>query len=157
TSSLSGTRSNQLSYEPANICWAGDFMTACESVNHETGILRAETEFCDNHAACQRYFMTPDSSDNATSGDRLWEVPYPRNPHFVGRENYLTSLRKQFIADAVAGKHQVLSGLGGIGKSQIALEYAQRNRSHYTLVWWLGAEDPTALGLAYSRLARALG
>jgi Tfp pilus assembly protein PilF len=96
------------------------------------------------------------SADVAT-GDRLWEVPYQRNEHFSGRETYLTELRKRFNADSPVGKHQVLYGLGGIGKSQIALEYAYRFKEHYTLVWWLPAEDPTALGLAFARLARAIG
>lgn len=100
---------------------------------------------------------TSNPANHETLGDRSWEVPYPRNPNFVGREEYLASLRKHFIADAAAGKHQALFGLGGMGKSQIALEYAFRNREHYTLVWWLPAEDPTALGLAFSRLARAVG
>jgi tetratricopeptide (TPR) repeat protein len=100
---------------------------------------------------------TSNPANHETLGDRSWEVPYPRNPHFVGRESYLAALRKHFIGDAAEGKHQALYGLGGMGKSQIALEYAYRHREAYTLVWWLPAEDPTALGLAYSRLARAVG
>jgi len=80
---------------------------------------------------------------------RLWEVPYQRNPHFSGRESYISELRKRFTADQPEGKHQVLYGLGGMGKSQIALEYAYRFKDHYTLVWWLPAEDATALGLAF--------
>lgn len=99
----------------------------------------------------------PTDTTEIPSADRLWEVPYSRNPHFSGRENYLTELRKRFTADQPQGKHQVLYGLGGMGKSQIALEYAHRYKEHYTLVWWLPAEDPTALGLAFSRLGRAIG
>jgi hypothetical protein len=101
--------------------------------------------------------LTSNPANHETLGDRSWEVPYPRNANFVGRDSYLASLRKHFIADAAEGKHQALHGLGGMGKSQIALEYAYRHREHYTLVWWLPAEDPTALGLAFSRLARAVG
>jgi Tfp pilus assembly protein PilF len=105
--------------------------------------------------------MTFDSSSPAPAGDRggdqLWEVPFERNPHFTGRESYLTGLRKRFTDERPDGKHQVLYGLGGMGKSQIALEYAYRYRDQYSLVWWLPAEDATALGLAFSRLGRAVG
>lgn len=98
----------------------------------------------------------PNSSGERRSS-KASEMPLQRNAFFVGRESYLTSLRKHFIGDAPAGKHQVLFGLGGIGKSQIALEYAHRYEDQYSLTWWLPAEDPTALGLSYARLARAIG
>src|SRR5262245_37305746 len=98
-----------------------------------------------------------DSSSTMTPGDRLWEVPYQRNPFFTGRGSYLTKLRKHFTDDRPEGKQQVLHGLGGIGKSQLALEYAYRYRDQYSLVWWLPAEDVTAMGLAFAKLGRAVG
>src|SRR5688500_16934934 len=36
---------------------------------------------------------TSNPASHETLGDRSWEVPYPQNPNFVGREDYLTSLR----------------------------------------------------------------
>ena len=54
----------------------------------------------------------------------LWTVPYPRNPFFTGREYVLKKLEGALKSVGVAA----LSGLGGIGKTQIAAEYAYRHR-----------------------------
>jgi hypothetical protein len=48
---------------------------------------------------------------------------------------------------------QVLRGLGGIGKTQIALEYAYRYGAAYRLVWWVRAEEPETLAADYAALA----
>src|SRR5579859_550238 len=55
----------------------------------------------------------------------IWKVPYRRNPLFTGREALLAELHATFLANETTGVSiQTLSGLGGIGKTQIALEYA---------------------------------
>ena len=51
---------------------------------------------------------------------------------------------------------QVLRGLGGIGKTQLALEYAYRYGGTYRLVWWVRAEEPEVLASDYAALAQAL-
>ena len=65
---------------------------------------------------------------NAPSTQTLWNIPYQRNPFFTGREDVLAQLHQNLHADAaVALSHpQGISGLGGIGKTQTALEYAYR-------------------------------
>ncbi len=56
----------------------------------------------------------------------LWNIPYRRNPYFTGREDALAQLHRALQTDStVALSHpQGISGLGGIGKTQTALEYA---------------------------------
>jgi hypothetical protein len=51
---------------------------------------------------------------------------------------------------------QVLRGLGGVGKTQLALEYAYRYGGAYRLVWWMRAEDPATLASDYAALAEPL-
>lgn len=73
---------------------------------------------------------------------RIWNVPVRRNPLFTGREDVLEAL-----ANALHTKHtvaltqvQAISGLGGIGKTQIAIEYAYRYQENYEAVLWMRAE-----------------
>ena len=51
---------------------------------------------------------------------------------------------------------QALSGLGGIGKTQLAVEYAYRHATDYALVWWVRAEESVTLASDYANLATAL-
>ena len=57
-----------------------------------------------------------------------WSVPSPRNPFFTGREEVLEALHAHLSVDQAVALTQssALHGLGGVGKTQIALEYAYR-------------------------------
>jgi tetratricopeptide (TPR) repeat protein/transcriptional regulator with XRE-family HTH domain len=71
-----------------------------------------------------------------------WNVPYPRNPYFVGRETVLQSLRQTLVPGAkTTALTQIISGLGGIGKTQVAIEYAHRYGEHYEAVLWIQADS----------------
>ena len=86
----------------------------------------------------------------------LWHVPLPRNAYFTGRERVLDGVRSAFVASP-AGRTQIVYGLGGVGKTQLAAEYAHRHRGDYRLVWWLRAEDPATLAIDFARLAEHPG
>jgi tetratricopeptide (TPR) repeat protein len=79
----------------------------------------------------------------------VWNVPLQRNPNFTGREAILTGLQEQFGAST----KQIIHGMGGVGKSQIANEYCYRNAGDYDLVWWLRAENASSLATDYASLA----
>ncbi|MBP0448887.1 tetratricopeptide repeat protein [Kitasatospora sp. RG8] len=87
-----------------------------------------------------------------------FKVP-PRHPSFTGRQAVLEHLHRQLGAGvaAVLPTSQTLYGLGGIGKTQLALEYAHRYRAEYDLVWWIDAEQTESVALALAGLARRLG
>ncbi|MEW6660104.1 MAG: FxSxx-COOH system tetratricopeptide repeat protein [Thermodesulfobacteriota bacterium] len=87
----------------------------------------------------------------------IWNVPHQRNPNFTGREQLLKDLRASLTAgQATALTQAALHGLGGIGKTQLALEYAHRHAPDYDLVWWLRAETPATLAGDYADLAGPL-
>jgi hypothetical protein len=72
----------------------------------------------------------------------------PPNPHFVGRTEHLDTLTAGRGQTAIT---QTISGLGGVGKSQLMLHFAHRQRDDYDIIWWLRvdealAEDFLALG-----------
>src|SRR5581483_8448289 len=89
---------------------------------------------------------------------KIWQIPYPRNPVFTGREEILEGLRAGFQTEhfTTFSQLQAISGLGGIGKTQIAVEYAYRFHQEYQAVFWVYAESQEALSSSYTILANLL-
>jgi tetratricopeptide (TPR) repeat protein/DNA-binding XRE family transcriptional regulator len=86
---------------------------------------------------------TDPSSSQITHGlPALWSVPYPPNPFFTGREEFLETLHSRLGVDqmGVFSKVYALQGLAGTGKTHLALEYAYRYALEYHAVFWIGAE-----------------
>ncbi|HET8843479.1 MAG TPA: NB-ARC domain-containing protein, partial [Ktedonobacteraceae bacterium] len=98
----------------------------------------------------------------------LWMVPYARNPHFTGRDDLLEQLAQEFSLEpsrdetptrrAILSQPQAVKGLGGIGKTQIAVEYAYRARSQerYTHTFWINAASEEAILTSFQTLAEQL-
>ena len=86
---------------------------------------------------------------------RYYNLPR-RNPAFTGRADLLAALRAALTSGRPAALTQALHGLGGIGKTQLALEYAYRHLPDYDLVWWLRAEDSITLASDLAALATPL-
>jgi tetratricopeptide (TPR) repeat protein/nucleoside phosphorylase len=98
----------------------------------------------------------------------VWNVPYLRNPHFTGREELLNQLEQRLsLVDqgdsgiarrAVLTQTQAIKGLGGIGKTQIAVEYAYRSRDlgRYTYTLWVNAASEETLITGFTTLAELL-
>ena len=85
----------------------------------------------------------------AASGGPWWNVPYPRNPNFTGREAILKQLESALACGAPAVLSQAITGLGGVGKTQTAVEYAYRHRQQYRAVLWVRADTETDLASGY--------
>jgi tetratricopeptide (TPR) repeat protein/DNA-binding XRE family transcriptional regulator len=88
----------------------------------------------------------------------LWGVPYPRNPFFTGREDLLQHLHEMLNREHTMALTQswAISGLGGIGKTQIALEYAYRYRQDYRFVFWASAATSEILLAGFVTIAELL-
>jgi transcriptional regulator with XRE-family HTH domain/tetratricopeptide (TPR) repeat protein len=86
---------------------------------------------------------------------RAWNVP-ARNPGFTGREELLADVRSRLLS-ADKAIVQALHGMGGIGKTQLATEYAHRFADSYDLAWWINAEQVGLIGDQVAALGLALG
>jgi hypothetical protein len=87
----------------------------------------------------------------------IWSVP-GRNVDFTGRGATLELLRDKLAGGGRAVvRAQALYGLGGVGKTQVALEYAHRFMAGYDLVWWIPSEQPEEITQALAELARKMG
>ena len=87
-----------------------------------------------------------------------WELRGHRaDPHFVGRDDTLAELHRALRAGNPASAVQVITGLGGQGKTGLVVEYAFRHAAAYDLVWWIRAEDQATMRGDYVELAEELG
>ena len=88
---------------------------------------------------------------------RIWsnEIP-PRNVYFTGRVSELDLMRDNLSSQQVPHV-QVVVGMGGIGKTELAAEYIHRNRDKYEIIWWIRAEHHDRVRDALVKLAQRLG
>jgi tetratricopeptide (TPR) repeat protein/transcriptional regulator with XRE-family HTH domain len=86
----------------------------------------------------------------------LWTVPHQRDMFFTGREGIFRSLRALLIPGSTTALTQAISGLGGIGKTHTAVEYAYRFHRDYEAVLWLQADSWETLVSACVQLANEL-
>jgi len=81
----------------------------------------------------------------------------PRNRAFVGRDRLLAAVAAALDDDTHQPRAVALSGLGGVGKTELALELAHRRHRHGRVAWWIAAEDPAGTATGLADLASALG
>lgn len=88
---------------------------------------------------------------------RVWgEIPI-RNPDFTGRGQMIGALRGALVQGSKASVvPEALHGLGGVGKTQLAIEYVYRHADEYDLVWWIPAEQPTSVRASLAQLGERL-
>lgn len=89
----------------------------------------------------------------------IWQVPYPANDYFIGREKILAQLSAFLAPKECFARLQrcILFGLGGIGKTQTALEFSHRMQQQYAAVLWVQADTQEILETQFANLAPILG
>jgi tetratricopeptide (TPR) repeat protein len=82
----------------------------------------------------------------------VWNVPVG-TAVFTGRDGDMVDLRSHLLSD-----HRVaLYGIGGVGKTALAIRYAHQFANDYDIVWWIDAEQLAMVGEQVAALGTALG
>jgi tetratricopeptide (TPR) repeat protein len=98
------------------------------------------------------------SSLKKTAQKVCWMVPFDRNPRFVGRQSQLQDLAERVFAED-RPKRAAIIGLGGVGKTQVALELAYRVREKYPecSIFWIPSTGMESIEQAYMNIGQQLG
>jgi TIR domain/Tetratricopeptide repeat len=86
---------------------------------------------------------------------RVWNLP-ARNPAFTGRDGLLVAVRERLLTRDKAVV-QAFQGMGGVGKTQLAIEYAYQFAGTYDVAWWVNSEQAGLIGDQFAALGMALG
>jgi tetratricopeptide (TPR) repeat protein len=121
-------------------------------VGHNAGIVQTgDGALADIRQLAGAVMLRPPSEVPAPQGG-LVRLSKPPARVFVGREEQLAELDR--LVGAGAGVvAQTVHGLGGVGKSELALQYAHRHRSRYRVVWWVLADSPETAEAGLAELA----
>jgi tetratricopeptide (TPR) repeat protein len=88
----------------------------------------------------------------------VWGGVPPRNRNFTGRDDLLGKIRDALTkATETTLVPQALYGLGGVGKSQLAIEFAHRFKDSYELIWWIPSDDERSIRRSLVSLAKRVG
>ncbi|ORX98178.1 hypothetical protein BCR34DRAFT_607010 [Clohesyomyces aquaticus] len=90
---------------------------------------------------------------------KYYHVPSEVSPRFWGREDALKVIEEALkpTENTYLPKTFALHGMGGVGKTQIALQYALRNRASYKAVLWVSADNVINMGQSFREIAKLLG
>ncbi|KAL4989577.1 purine and uridine phosphorylase [Aspergillus falconensis] len=170
----SGTR-DRLAQEYGILCFE---MEAAGLMNElPTLVIRGICDYCDSHKqkqwqgyavltaaaytklllsaipACQTY-----NGLRKSSNMRHWIVSLPRNPKFVGRQDEVTKL-EELLAMPNGPRRIAITGLGGVGKTQVALELAYRIQDQDTecSVFWVPCTSHAMVEQSFLKIAQIIG
>ena len=105
-------------------------------------------------------FRKMESPDSKTPGvEYFYQYPYPRNTNFYGREAEIQAIRSLLSHTTEVKEEQriVIDGLGGVGKTELVLEYAYRYRTSYKVVLWIDCALRTTMAHSLAKGAGGLG
>ncbi len=137
----------------ANLRWLPDSDTAVTSSSNIDSVLSEIVRSIDNLIKGREKSSSPLNSTLSS----LWSVPYRKNPFFSARQRELDQLRDRFTKDRDSSLAvQAITGIPGLGKTELALEYAFRYGHTYRAVFWLRCDSSKDLIADFLHIANLL-
>src|SRR4051794_27179302 len=97
-----------------------------------------------NYGTVNQYFGGRSGDPLPSPTKPVWTVPYCRNPVFTGHEDLLNQIHN-YLVQSTQTQPLAITGLGGIGKTQIAIEYTYRYYAEYHYILWIRASSRKTL------------
>ncbi|KAL4808134.1 TPR-like protein [Aspergillus unguis] len=119
-------------------------------------LMRAITE--DVQIVVNHHAAPEDFSFHEPAGICLGRAPFIDTELFIGRQKELKAIMDTLQPACKSPEQQrlVLGGIGGIGKTQLAIKYAKCHQNSYTSVFWLNAESEAALRKSFLSIAKQI-
>ncbi|GAA0576098.1 FxSxx-COOH system tetratricopeptide repeat protein [Paractinoplanes ferrugineus] len=131
----------------------GNFGERSISIGHNAGIVQTGDHAQARVLSGAITLRSPSEVDPPDSG--VWGVAKAATREFVGRSSQLDELDP--LGGGGAGVvTQAVHGLGGVGKTELALQYATRHRARYRVTWWVVAESADTIQAGLHTLASRL-
>jgi hypothetical protein len=145
-----------------------DMLQVMESIKHNNARLHEEVQVIIRRNTLKMRQPTPETTlatlQSSEVQYHIIDIPYPRNTRsFCGRDDVFFLLdealsRRPLQSDSTGSPVScVLHGMGGVGKTEIALEYAYKNRHNYECVFWVSAQSRVHLSQAYCAIGKQVG
>lgn len=122
-----------------------------DGLDPESLVLASSEETADSTAGLLASMRASPSLPNRTAP--RWNLRTYPSPHFVGRQRELDRIDGKLGAGSVAA----VVGLGGIGKTQLVLQYAIRHAHRFNVVWWVRGHDRASIEADLAHLGVELG
>lgn len=134
------------------------------SISKQASEIDEEERIADHEANKTRYEtiekLLRARSDEFSEVKPVYHIPFSKNSAFVGREDELQDIQNALSTDGSSADHGqravVLHGLGGLGKTEIALAFAYQSLGKYQSVLWVAAETPQKLQTSFSEIGTKL-
>lgn len=129
------------------------------TVESEADILRMQREDVRYKEVLQLLnYMKVDKTESNSKQLRYNNIPFPINTKFSGRADTLETVQKILGSESTVPSSRSLGlfGMGGVGKTQIAIQYAYQNRDHFDVVLWVASDNSITIGQSFRGIAEGL-
>lgn len=99
------------------------------------------------------------SQRQGAASNSIYYVPHTESPRFWGREDILENIDECLFKGQSKQSLRpfALYGMGGVGKTQVALRYANASRNKFDAIFWISADNLMTIGRSFRDIARSLG